>query len=265
MSAWDRLEALLNEAPGDWSVCVQTPDSRTHYAGAADIPRPAASLIKVPLAMAWLEAARRRQEGSTGLDLEASVTLQEEDRVEGGGWFDAAPAGTTATYRDLLSASIRESDNTASNLLVRAIGMPAVNHFATVAPFQLRVTGIQRRFMDFTAAAAGRDNLTTAREMCVLLSALLHDDLYRPLLEWLRNTRYHDKLAAGVPDGIAVAHKGGDLPGVEHDAGIVYAPTGPYIAALLGVSLPDPASGQATIAAASRLIYDGVNSIAGPR
>ena len=113
--------------------------------------------------------------------------------------------------------------------------------------------------MDFVAAGAGRDNLTTAREMCILLSGLLDPDQpYGALVDWLKQARGDGKLVAGVPAGTVVAHKVGDLPGatfVEHDAGIVYAPNGPYVVAQLSANLPEPEIGKATIAQASRLIY----------
>ena len=259
MSGWDALDRLLDSAPGEWSVCVQRPNGEAVYAYAADAVRPAASLIKVPLAMALIESDKARRDGA-GLDLTAGVTLREEDRVEGDGTFDAAPVGTTRTRWELLGHTLRESDNTAGNLLIATIGMDAVNRFMRAAPYRLRTTCLRRRFMDFTAATAGRENLTTAREMCALFAALLAPEApFAPILEWLKCSPYDARLVAGLPAGTVVAHKVGDLAGVEHDVGIVYAPGGPYIAALLSVNLPAPNTGTATIAEASRLIYQLVH------
>ena len=260
MTGWDALDRLLDEAPGDYSVCVQAPGGRSLYTWAPDVVRSAASLIKVALAMALVESDSARRRGGKGIDLRATVTLRESDRARGEGAlegsFDVAPAGTTRTLWELIGHALRESDNTASNLLIDAIGMEAVDRFVRAAPFYLEQTRLQRRFMDLAAAAAGRDNLTTAREMCILFSVLLAgDECYAPLVEWLKNCSTRDKLVAGLPQGIVAAHKVGNLPGVEHDAGIVYAPGGPYIVALLSVSLPDPHTGKATIAEGSRLIY----------
>jgi beta-lactamase class A len=260
MSAWDALDQLLDAAPGDYSACVQAAGDATIYAYAADDVRPAASLIKVPLAMALVVSDHARRGGEPGIDLDEVVTLREEDRVQGdGAWegsFDTAPAGTTRTRWELIGHALRESDNTAANLLIAAIGMDEVNRFVREAPFHLRATRLQRRFIDFEAAAAGRENWTTARDMCRFFGALLGGDpRYDPIVEWLAQSPYDDALAAGVPEGTVVAHKVGGLPGVEHDAGIVYAPNAPYVVALLSQRLPGSAMGKATIAAASRLIY----------
>ncbi len=255
MSRWSDVERLLVEAPGDYSVCVLDGERETLFAFAADTVRPAASLIKVPLAMALVASDEARLRGETGVNLHATVALREEDRVEGEGGFDRAPAGTTRTLWQLIGHALQESDNTAANLLIDQIGMQAVNRFLRTT-LALPVTCLQRRFMDFAAEARGQDNLTTAREMCLLFQALLAlDGRYTRLVEWLRATPYDDKIVAGVPSGTVVAHKVGDLPGVEHDVGVVYAPDRLYVVALLSGDLPDAATGKATLAEASRLIY----------
>jgi beta-lactamase class A len=109
--------------------------------------------------------------------------------------------------------------------------------------------------MDFAAAAAGEENLITAREMCRILTLLAAEPEYACLRDWLTQSPDDERLVAGVRTGTAVAHKAADLTGVEHDAGIVYAPRVPYIMTMLSVDLPAPGDGSRTIAGASRLIY----------
>lgn len=260
MSGWAALDRLLDEAPGSYSACVQRPRGAPVYAYAADVVRPAASLIKLPLAMALAQANRAYKAGGNGVDLDATVVLRETDRARGDGAdegsFDIAPAGTARTGWQLIDHALRESDNTAANLLIGALGMDEVNRWMRSAPLHLSATRLQRRFIDFAAAATGRENWTTAREMCLLLRAL-HDqaNLYAPLVESLLASDSPDALVAGLPPQVPVAHKVGGLPGIEHDAGIVYAPDGPYIVALLSQNLPDTDAGKAVIAEASCLIY----------
>lgn len=257
VSAWRDLTALLEGAPGTLSAVVWC-DGAMVYEYAADTVHAAASLIKVPLCMALLASDQQRRQTGNGLDLEATVTLRDADRVDGEGAFDQAPAGTLATYAALIGYALRDSDNTASNALIRALGMEQVNAFIHAAPLALQATVLRRHFMDWAAAAAGRENTTTAREMCQVFALLEREhERYAALLHWLVVSPYRDKLPAGVPDGMTVAHKVGDLPGVEHDAGIVYAPRGPYIVALLASNVPDATAARATLAAASRLVYEG--------
>ncbi len=135
--------------------------------------------------------------------------------------------------------------------------MEQINARMHVAPLALHTTTLRRRFMDWASAAAGRENTTTARETCRIFDVLhTQHNRYQTLLDWLIMSPYKDKLPAGVPDGVIVAHKVGDLPNVEHDAGIVYAPSGPFMVALLASGLSDEQRGRATLAEASKRIYD---------
>jgi beta-lactamase class A len=238
----DDLTALLESAAGDRSLCVWR-DGALVYGYREHITRSAASLIKVPLAMAIVDA---------GIDLDATVTLHESDRVAGTGSFDTAPAGTIATLRDLVSYALTESDNTASNLLIDHIGFDRVN--AWLAERRL-TTRLRRKFMDGESLRAGRDNTTTAAEMCAIFDRLL-ESRYESLVELLSRSVGDGKLEAGLPPGVRIAHKVGDLPGVEHDAGIVFAPESPYVIAALTVDLPDVEAGRRVIAEASRLVWE---------
>lgn len=249
------LDRLLDAAPGEWSACVQMLDGTAIYAYAADVALPSASLIKVPLAMAIVAAYLSRRPDDDILDLDGMEALREEDRVAGEGAFEAASAGTRRTRWELIGHMLRESDNTAGNLLIRAIGLDVVNQFMSRPPLGLRVTRLRRRFMDVAAAAAGNQNLTSAREMCRIFAHLAAEPAYAPLLDWLTQSPYDERLVSGVPAGTLVAHKVGDLDGVEHDVGIVYAADAPYIVALLSAGLPAPGDGSRTIVQASRLIF----------
>lgn len=245
MTAWADLTVLLESAPGEYSACVWNADGACVYGYHEDVARSAASLIKVPLSIAVLDAQPM-------IDLDERVTLNEADRVEGEGSFDRAPAGTTKTVCELIAHSLIESDNTASNLLIDRVGFDAVSRLAERVS---RHTRLQRKFMDFDALVAGRDNLTTAVDMCAWFHHLRQPN-YTFLLDVLEQALGDGKLEVGLPPGTRIAHKVGDLPGVEHNAGIVYAPRGLYIVAVLAVRLPDAQTGKQTIAATSRLIWN---------
>lgn len=249
MSDWTALTTLLDQAPGRYSVCVGTATGVPIYDYAGKVVRSAASLIKVPLALAIYDTLPHR--------LDEPVTLREGDRVAGEGSFDGAPPGTVRTVRELIGHALRESDNTAANLLIERIGFEAVNHWLVARRLQTR---LQRKFMDFDALHAGRDNLTTAADMCVLLLALLQPR-YADLLAMLRQAVGTGKLEAGLPPGTFIAHKVGDLPGVEHDAGIIFAANGLYLVAVLAVELQDAAAGRHTIAEVSRLVWERMTGV----
>jgi beta-lactamase class A len=248
---WDAITQLLDDAPGHYSLCVFSGDGDRVFGYEDRVLRSAASLIKVPLAMATIDLPG---------DLDALIPFDPADRVEGDGPFDLPAAempqagSDRVSIRELLTHALTRSDNTASNLLIEHVGIECVNGWIAKRDLETR---LRRRFVDFAALAAGRDNTTSAADMCALF-AELQQPRYAFLIELLGRAVGDRKLEAGLPPGTLLAHKVGNLddPIVEHDAGIVFGPGGPYIIAALAVDLPDVASGRNTIARVSRMVWE---------
>jgi beta-lactamase class A len=59
----------------------------------------------------------------------------------------------------------------------------------------------------------------------------------------------------GIPSGVPVANKPGELEGVRVDAGIVFAPNRPYIFSVMTTYLQEDSAGEAAIEQASRVAY----------
>jgi beta-lactamase class A len=74
----------------------------------------------------------------------------------------------------------------------------------------------------------------------------------------LSRQKVNDRLPARLPRGTRVAHKTGNWDNATHDVGIVYAPSGPYVLAVLS-DLPWVAN---PIAELSRLVYDAFEGAA---
>ena len=53
------------------------------------------------------------------------------------------------------------------------------------------------------------------------------------MLNLLQGEGFDNGLRAGVPEGVTVAHKTGNWDNATHDAGLVYAHTGPYLIVVL--------------------------------
>lgn len=69
-------------------------------------------------------------------------------------------------------------------------------------------------------------------------SSYLSREYSEKALSLLAETDYHDALPAGVPSGVAVAHKFGETGAIDvesqfHDCGIVYFPEHPYLACIM--------------------------------
>lgn len=223
----------------------------------ADRPIPAASTIKI---LILLEAHAQEIEGTFRWSEE--VRLEDEDRVGGAGSLRREKTGSSWTYLQLARRMIAESDNTASNLLLRRVGMERANRRARA--LGMPVTRFERYFMDEEARRKGKENWTTAREMGRLVRAIYRKEVLttaacEEMIATLERTS-RGRIAAGVPARLPVGHKGGSLAGVRHDVGWVALPEAPYV---LGVFLdglivrPDPEDdrGVQAIEAVSRLVY----------
>ncbi|NJP06240.1 MAG: serine hydrolase [Chloroflexaceae bacterium] len=172
------------------------------------------------------------------------------------------PPGSTYPVRELVARMLYDSDNTAANMLIDHLGgFAPVNE--TMQQIGATQTVLQRRMMDFEALAAGYDNLTSPADMALLFQ-LLYTGAFpdaagsQEIINALLQTTDRQKIPAQLPPDVAVAHKIGTLPQVEHDAGIVQLPGQPYILVLMSQELVSNAAGINTIATASRLVYDEI-------
>lgn len=184
---------------------------------AEDTPVPSASLIKLPLLLCALEAV---QNGEFSLDQRIPIG----ERQHTGDSRTIARSASFAPLSFLLETMIADSDNTAANVLIDLLGMERVN--ALCKTFGMPGTCLRRHMLDFRAAACGEENYTTARDVLRFFSLLQGDAvLTLPLCETARRIllAQRDKayLMYAMPKQKA-AHKTGELPGIRHDAGILY-------------------------------------------
>jgi beta-lactamase class A len=136
----------------------------------------------------------------------------------------AKDASTKLDYRELLRQMIISSDNTAANVIIRRVGMDAVN--AEAKALDLKATRLQRIMMDLDAAKEGRDNYTSADDLAKLLQ-MVYDGTFvdrqssKLMLEILERQEDNDCISKGLPSGTKFAHKTGSGTTVLHDGGIV--------------------------------------------
>ena len=178
-----------------------------------------ASMIKLVVAAAYLE-----QVAAGVLDLDATYTLQQADLVGGTGSLVYRGAGAAVSYRELLTKMLSQSDNTAANVLIRTVGMEAVN--AEAVRLGLSATRLNRLMMDEEAMAAGIENYTSADDCALLLKMAYEGTLVSPeasalILRALEQQEDAGGVLAGLPAGTIFAHKTGALATYRHDGGIV--------------------------------------------
>ncbi|MEM7415482.1 MAG: serine hydrolase [Gemmatimonadota bacterium] len=117
-----RVEARLDALDANTSVFALHLPTGRQVAVRADQPMNTLSVIKIPaMVLAFRDHAAGR------IDLDARVTIGEDDLRRGSGLVQTFAPGLQPTLRDLVRQMIITSDNTATDLVAEAVGLDRVN------------------------------------------------------------------------------------------------------------------------------------------
>ena len=283
-----RIAAVAGEVEGIIGVYVKDLASGAEIAHNADTIFPTASVMKIPIL--W-ELYRQVEAGQ--VNLAARQPLGQEHHVPGSGILQDLDLGLAPTLHDLATLMITVSDNAATDLVIERIGLD--NLAATLRDLGLTRTTIPMTVRALLYSTVGLDaanpahtyalyqersrqgvidwhcrayadednNLSTPREMAALLARIerrdgLSDASCAAMLDILKRQKYGDRIPQHLPEGTEVAHKTGSIRGVRNDAGIVYAPAGPYTISLFAKRLAEPIAGVAALARISKIIWEGL-------
>jgi beta-lactamase class A len=261
-----RLMPLIRAHKGTVAVAVKNLRSGESFRHRADAVMPTASLIKFPV---MIEAYRQAHRGE--LDLDARLTLRDRDKVPGSGILTTHfSEGATFSLRDAVRLMIAFSDNTATNLVLDAVGLGATA--ATMERMGLPNTKIHAKvFRPATSIFPDRSKQfglgsTTADEMIRLCEELHHLRLVTPkasedMLAHLRACDDRDKFPRFLPPGTKVAFKTGSLADTRTAAGIIECPGGPVAVCVLSSGNEDHRwvpenAGNVLCAGIARAVYD---------
>ncbi|WP_283152141.1 serine hydrolase [Guptibacillus hwajinpoensis] len=250
----EKIIACFQGLEGNQSVYVSTPDGElTHH---EDQPVSSASIIKIAI---MLEALRQVDRGA--LTLDQVVEIEDVNRVEGAGVIYHLGKELEWRLTDLIHLMIISSDNTATNQLIDLVGIANINH--TMKGAGAFHSKLMRKMMDREAVKAGKDNMMSGKDTYLLLKQLVEKHLLsKSSMKWaidvLLQQQFKDKFTSKISTikKNMLAHKTGELAGVEHDAGILFTPRGPVIYAFLTAGLLENRYGRDAIANAGRLLYD---------
>lgn len=237
--------------------------------------------MKVPILVALYEAIRGGE-----IDPRERVRYAEATRVPGSGILQDLDDGLELTVRDVATLMIAISDNTAADLLLARVGKPRVEAVMDRAgvssirvPFSIRELFEElvdlpggsyeelRQRLRVSAGSGGRAVIAdetdrgTPHDLCKLFEllegrAILDDASCAAVLDILRRTKADSRIPALLPQGLLVAHKTGTIRGVRCDAGVVYAPNGPYAVAILSKGVGNDVRADVTLAEISLAIYE---------
>jgi beta-lactamase class A len=222
---------------------------------------PTASNIKIAI---LLELFHQVESGE--MKLEDRWPIDPAARVGGSGVLaQLSDPLLTMTAADVATLMIVLSDNFATNLCIRHLGMAAIN--AGLERFNLKATRLRREMMDLPAARRGDENSSSPAELMELLEALYAGKLLTPpLTEQMLAILKKDKdspLRKAIPSGIAVANKPGVLDGVRCDAGIIYLSGRPYIFVGMTKYLVSGEQGEELLMKAARAAHSYFERLAG--
>lgn len=219
----------------------------------ADEIFPQASSIKIHI---LTELYRQAEQGK--FRLSDVLPLPEKARVGGSGVLnELGQKSVSMSIRDYAVLMIVLSDNTATNLLIDLVGMGNVNK--SLRAVGATKTKLQRIMMDIKAAAEGRENIGTPKEVMMVFEKLYKGEIVSKaasddMLSIFRKEK-SGAIRAGLPATVEVANKEGEVEGIRCDVGIVYVPDSPYIICAMTKLLAKDEDGPKIIAEISRTAY----------
>jgi beta-lactamase class A len=233
------LNALATQHKGKVAFFAKDLKTGATVAIDPDTPVATASVIKLPI---MLEAFYEVKAGKHHLD--ERLKLTKENQVEGSGVLTLLQPGLEPTLYDAITLMITQSDNTATNMVIDAIGIPSVNE--RVRAMGLRSTYLYKKvFMppkgptlpDQKKFGLGK---TTAREMAQVLESIDRCDLGdSELCEQMIGILKNQNVRTMVPRYLetvdtseahsAIGNKTGSLDDVRNDVAIVYTKRGPIV------------------------------------
>jgi len=239
----DRIEQISQAAQGRVGVKATVLETGESVALNGNQQWTMQSVYKFPIAMAVLAQVDRGK-----LKLDHKIRVEASDVLQGSRILDEKSQGMEFSLAELLKYMVSESDNTASDVLLRQVGEPRI-----VTEY-LRGLGVNNIVVANTEKELGQDtavqyrNYATPDATVVLLRAFhegkgLSKSSQALLLQLMTETTTGPKRIKGLlPDGTVVAHKTGTSSTVNgvtaatNDVGLVTLPNGRHLAIAVFVS-----------------------------
>jgi beta-lactamase class A len=261
------IEKTLKFVDGTFAVAFESLDGQGHLLLNEKIMFHAASTMKTPV---MIEVFNQSKQGRFSLDDSLLVKNEFKSIVDGSSYqLDLKDDSDDSMYeklgaklslRALLRQMITVSSNLATNLLMDLVGAKQVT--ATMRSLGAPDIEVLRGVEDGKAFEKGLNNRTSAFDLIVVMKVIaqgraVDSAASREMLEILLDQKFNELIPALLPPAVRVAHKTGNITGVEHDSGIVMLPDGRrYVLVILSKDLKEVDAGKKAIALVSRRIYD---------
>lgn len=187
--------------------------SEESYGINEDVYQTAASTIKVPLAVLFVDAIE-----AGDMSWDTAVTYTYANYEEGDGTVTAGVSNGTGkfsyTIEELIGEALMHSDNTATNMLISYY-----NTYYGTGAFKNNVAAIEG--VDTIDQAMYSDNVLSAKLLSAYYDLIASNEEYQPLVEFLLNTS-PDRLFTTYVKSSLMANKYGNYSTALNDAGIYY-------------------------------------------
>ncbi len=204
------------------SVALVT-DNGIEVMSGADIIRPAASVLKIVVAIAAIKKAREKE-----LDLDQEVEVSELANTKYPNLIAAFKKDRKLSLQEILNLSLIISDNPAANKIIEVVGIDFINK--VINEIGCQHTQLKTAYFDEDIDLNGRENKTNCMDQMKILSALEKD--YPDLIDILNNSLRNIRIPLYLPETVPVANKTGTLFNVINDVAIVNADSGFKLAVL---------------------------------
>ncbi len=188
----------------------------------------AASTIKMPILVAFLQ-----QVDAGTIALNQTLALQEHQVAGGSGSIGNDAVGSEYTALEVATRMITDSDNTATNMMIDALGgIDALNQ--QFAAWGLESTVLRNPLPDLDGT-----NTTSPKDLALLLGLIDQNGILSArsrdrMLSIMQRTVNRSLIAYSLTDGSIIANKTGDIAMALGDVALVDTPNGQrYVLALM--------------------------------
>lgn len=251
-----KLQKLMAQYPSvKPSIFVWDYDSGKYIDIKATESYPTASIIKIPILIDLFKSIEANQ-----LTIYDEMTLTDYYQSEGSGDLQYKPVGSKYTIDQLARVMIEKSDNTATNMLMSAVGsMTDVNS-------AIRGWGLKNTYINNWLPDIAGTNHSTAKDLATMLYNLdnpgfLNINSREYIIDYMSHVENNRLIQAGLDPKALFVHKTGDIGKMLGDAGIVFTPNGKkYICVILATRPYNSPQGKDFIVNASKIIYNSIIS-----
>ncbi len=249
------IKKFLDSRIGDYSFYFEDLSSGYVYAMNENVRMPAAGSMKLPIAIALFKEV---QPGK--IDINMKVKVKAEDMVYSTGILHEF-SERDYSVKELLTAMLLHSDNTAANKLIDIIGMDRINEI--IRDMRLANTVLNRKSIDERKSHSEVQNYTSAMDLSKCWRILYNETFVdkensRIIIDILKRQQLKNKLSYYYPERIKreIANKTGDIDNVENDTALMSINKGSFIITVMSSNLPNNVYGQITLARVGKMALD---------